>query len=109
MGLHTGWASAKPSRFGIVTRGTTPILGNRLNGDKQRFLQCLSRRAVPCRAVPCPPARCARRAHRAHRAHRANRAHHARDQNFTRSPLTSATCRFVDDALPMFEIAAILR
>ncbi len=30
-------------------------------------------------------------------------------QNFTRSPLTSATWRFVDDALPMFEIAAILR
>ncbi len=33
----------------------------------------------------------------------------ANTQNFTRSPLTNATCRFVDDALPMFEIAAILR
>lgn len=30
-------------------------------------------------------------------------------QNFTRSPLTNASWRFVDDALPMFEIAAILR
>ncbi|CAB3752824.1 hypothetical protein BPA30113_04434 [Burkholderia paludis] len=33
----------------------------------------------------------------------------ARGQNFTRSPLTSATWRFVDDALPMFAIDAIAR
>ncbi|VWC79384.1 hypothetical protein BCO18442_02326 [Burkholderia contaminans] len=37
------------------------------------------------------------------------RARCARRQNFTRSPLTNATWRFVDEALPMFEIAAILR
>ncbi|MBN3769072.1 hypothetical protein [Burkholderia sp. Se-20378] len=41
-----------------------------------------------------------------------NESHRARcacRQNFTRSPLTNATWRFVDDALPMFEIAAIER
>lgn len=69
---------------------------------------------VPCRAVPCHARRVrrVRRAHHARGARGAHRAHHARrarGQNFTRSPLTSATCRFVDDALPMFEIAAILR
>lgn len=37
------------------------------------------------------------------------RARCACRQNFTRSPLTNATWRFVDDALPMFEIAAIER
>ncbi|VWB05666.1 hypothetical protein BLA15945_00063 [Burkholderia lata] len=37
------------------------------------------------------------------------RARCACRQNFTRSPVTNATWRFVDDALPMFEIAAILR
>lgn len=37
------------------------------------------------------------------------RARCAYRQNFTRSPLTSATWRLVDDALPMFEIAAIVR
>lgn len=63
-----------------AARGETDILGNRARRGKQRFPLCLSRGA-----------RCACR------------------QNFTRSPLTSATWRFVDDALPMFEIAATLR
>ncbi|VWC18582.1 hypothetical protein BAR24066_05681 [Burkholderia arboris] len=63
-----------------AARRETPILGNPAWRGKQRFPLCLSRRA-----------RCACR------------------QNFTRSPLTNASWRFVDDALPMFEIAAILR
>lgn len=63
-----------------AARGETDILGNQARRGKQRIPLCLS-----CRT------RCACR------------------QNFTRNPLTNASCRFVDDALPMFEIAAILR
>jgi hypothetical protein len=66
-----------------AARGETHILCNRARRGKQRFPHCLSRLLRR--------ARCACR------------------QNFTRSPLTSATWRFVDDALPMFEIAAIAR
>ncbi len=70
-------------RAGAASCGKTDILGNRAWRDKQRFPLCLSRRARRPRGV--------------------------RDQHFTRSPLTSAAWRFVDDAVPMFEIAAILR
>ncbi len=69
-----------------IARGETIILGNRARRGKQRFPLCLSRLSCLLRR-----ARCACR------------------QNFTRSPLTNASWRFVDDALPMFEIAAILR
>ncbi|CAM3267688.1 hypothetical protein BUUB107078_21935 [Burkholderia ubonensis] len=67
-------------RAGAAASGKADILGNRARRGKQRFPLCLSRRA-----------RC------------------VNVQNFTRSPLTNASCRFVDDALPMFEIAAIRR
>ncbi len=67
-------------RAGAAASGKTDIPGNRSRRCEQRFPLCLSRRA-----------RC------------------ANAQNFTRSPLTNASWRLVDDALPMFEIAAILR